>query len=41
MAGRLGKYISVTKGPNADNIPSKISKNTFEFSLFIIAVINY
>lgn len=40
MAGRLGKYISVTKGPNADNIPSSISKNTFEFSLFIAFIIN-
>lgn len=35
IEGKLGKYMSVTNGPNAVNIPNKSSKKNFEFSFFI------
>lgn len=36
MDGRLGKYISVTNGPNAVNEPNNINKNILEFVFLII-----
>lgn len=36
MAGNVGKYISVTKGPKAVSIPKKIRMNSSEFLLVTI-----
>lgn len=33
IAGKVGRYISVTNGPNAVSIPKNTSINTFEFFL--------
>ena len=35
IVGRLGKYISVTKGPKAVRAPNKINKNALELFSFI------
>lgn len=36
MAGSVGRYISVTKGPNAVSRPSRTSRNVLLLSLFIM-----
>ena len=36
MAGNVGKYISVTKGPKAVSIPRKTRRNNFEFFFAIV-----
>lgn len=37
MAGSAGRYMSVTKGPNAVSMPSRMSRNVLELPLFIIS----
>ena len=32
MAGRVGRYMSVTNGPNAVSMPNRMSRKILEFS---------
>ena len=36
MEGSVGKYMSITNGPNALIVPKKIDKNVLLFCLFIV-----
>lgn len=38
MAGRVGRYISMTNGPNAVSMPRNININAFEFFLLFIFI---
>ena len=39
IAGRVGKYISIIKGPKALNTPKNNNKNRLEFCLSVIAIL--
>ena len=36
--GRLGRYMSVTKGPNADIKPKNMSRNTLYFIVVVVVL---